>query len=285
MERAEVIIFWLSLVFAGVASLFYLRLFVLKTGQQLYEKLATASSLLSLISLFLVILIQWARTGLHPFTGPFSAKVFYAFSIILVYTVFEAIYAKRVPRIKAVGVLVFPAVVLLMLVAWSQFEATATLSPELRSFRVFVHVSSAILAYGSYTLGTIFAIVYLAQERQLKSKKGLPLSSQRLPSLETAETSTHRALGVGLVFTVVLLLTGMFTAQLVWGKMWDWSEPREVAALVMLIAYGAYFLVRDILGWKGRRSSYVALLAFLVAIFTYLTPVFFNSLHSWGRGF
>lgn len=285
MERAEVIIFWLSLVFAGVASLFYLRLFALKSSQQLYEKLATISSVLSLFSLFLVILIQWVRTGLHPFTGPFSAKVFYAFSIILVYTVFEAVYARRVPRIKAVGVLVFPAVVLLLLVAWTQFEATATLSPQLRSFRVFVHVSSAILAYGSYTLGTIFAVVYLAQERQLKSKKGLPLSSQRLPALETAETSTHRALGVGLVFTVVLLLTGMFTAQLVWGRMWDWGEPREVSALVMLIAYGAYFFVRDILGWKGRRSSYVALFAFLVAIFTYLTPVFFNSLHSWGRGF
>lgn len=285
MEKLEVIFFWAGLIFAGMASIFYLRIFFVRTGTKLTERITSISSILTLISLFVVVLTQWFRTELHPFTGPFSAKVFYAFSIVLVYTIFEALYSKNVPRIKTIGVLVFPAVVLLLLIAWSQFQASATLSPELKSFRVFVHVASAIFAYGSFTVGTIFAIVYLAQESQLKKKKGLHLSSQRLPALETAEASTHRALGVGFVFTVVLLLTGMFTAQLVWGRMWNWAEPREVSALVMLIIYGLYFLFRDVVGWRGKKSSYLAIVAFLFAIFTYLTPYLFTSMHSWGRGF
>lgn len=279
------IIFWLALVSAGVTTLFYVRLFFIKGENTIYHRIASLFSIVTLISIAIVVALQWVRTGLHPFTGPFSAKVFYAFSVLLVFSVFDALYSKRVPRIKSVGVLIFPTVVLLMLLAWSQFEGSSSLPPALSSFRVFVHISSAILAYGSYTVGTIFAIIYLVQESQLKRKKGLQGTSQKLPSLETAELATHRALGIGLIFTVILLLTGMFTAQMVWGRMWDWREPREVSALIMFIVYSFYFIVRDILGLRGRKSSYVALIGFAVAIFTYFTPVLFTSLHAWGRGF
>lgn len=285
MEKLEVIIFWLALVSAGVTTLFYVRLFFVRGEKSIYHRLASVFSAVTLISIALVVALQWFRTGLHPFTGPFSAKVFYAFSVLLVFFIFEELYSKRVPRIRNAGVLIFPTVVLLMLLAWAQFEASAELPPALSSFRVFVHISSAILAYGSYTVGTIFAVIYLVQENQLKSKKGLQGTSQKLPSLETAELATHRALGIGLIFTVILLLTGMFTAQMVWGRIWDWREPREVSALIMFIVYSAYFVVRDVLGLRGRRSSYFAILGFAVAIFTYFTPALFTSLHAWGRGF
>lgn len=284
MEKLEVFIFWLALVSAGITSLFYIRIFFVKSAENIYHRLANIFAVITLLSTAAVVALQWARTGLHPFTGPFSAKVFYAFSILLVFFVFELLYSRRVPRIKTVGVLIYPTVVLLMLLAWSQFEVSSSIPPALSSFRVFVHITSAILAYGSYTVGTIFAIIYLVQERQLKKKK-LQSTSQKLPSLETAELATHRALGVGLIFTVILLLTGMFTAQMVWGRMWDWREPREVSALMMLIVYSLYFIVRDVLSMRGRRSSYMALLGFVVAIFTYFTPALFTSLHAWGRGF
>jgi len=284
MEKLEVFIFWLALVSASVTSLFYVRVFFVKGTESIYHQLANIFGSITLLSTALVVALQWARTGLHPFTGPFSAKVFYAFSILLVFFLFELKYSRRVPRIKTVGVLIYPTVVLLMLLAWSQFEVSSSIPPALTSFRVFVHITSAILAYGSYTVGTIFAIIYLVQERQLKQKK-LQSTSQKLPSLETAELATHRALGIGLIFTVILLLTGMFTAQMVWGRMWDWREPREVSALMMLVVYSLYFIVRDVLSMRGRRSSYMALLGFLVAIFTYFTPALFLSLHAWGRGF
>lgn len=285
MEKLEVIIFWLSLVSAGIATIFYVRLFFLKGEYSIYHRLANIFSILTLVTIGIVVVLQWVRTGLHPFTGPFSAKVFYAFSVVLVFSIFEAMYAKKVPRFRNIGILIYPTVVLLLLLAWRQFEPSSGLPPALASFRVFVHITSAILAYGSYTVGTIFAVIYLVQENQLKRKRGLQGTSQKLPSLETAEVATHRAIGVGLIFTVILLLTGMFTAQMVWGRMWDWREPREVSALIMFIVYSLYFVFRDILGMRGRRSSYVALIGFAVAIFTYFTPALFTSLHAWGRGF
>jgi ABC-type uncharacterized transport system permease subunit len=285
MEKLEVFLFWFALVFTGITFLFYIRLFFLKSTESIYHKLASIFSVLTLISIGAVVALQWARTGLHPFTGPFSAKVFYAFSILLVFLIFQLLYSKSISRIRSVGVLIFPTVLLLLLLAWSQFEASSSIPPALSSFRVFVHITSAILAYGSYTVGTIFAIIYLVQEKQLKEKKGLQSTIQKLPSLETAELATHRALGIGLIFTVILLLTGMFTAQMVWGRMWDWREPREVSALLMFIVYSLYFVVRDVLSMRGRRSSYIALIGFVVAIFTYFTPALFTSLHAWGRGF
>lgn len=285
MEKIEVVIFWLSLVLAGITSLFYLRIFFLKATDSLYHRLSSIFSWITFLSIVSVVAIQWIRTGLHPFTGPFSARVFYAFSMLLIFLAFETAYSRRAPRIKSVGVLVFPAVVLLLLIAWTQFEVSAGVSPALRSFRVFIHISSAILAYGSYTIGTIFALIYLVQESQLKKKRGLQPTSQKLPSLETSELITHRALGIGLIFNVVLLLTGMFSAKLEWGRMWSWNEPREVFTLMMLLIYGSYFITRDVLGHRGRRSSYVALIAFVMAVFTYMTPYFFNSVHSWGKGF
>lgn len=285
LEYIEVFVFWLSLVVAGAASLIYLRSYFLKGESELYRRLAQILSWLTLIVISVVIGLQWERTGLHPFTGPFSAKVFYAASILFIFLAFELAYGHRVPRIRMVGVLVLPAVVLLLLIAWTQFEATPSLfTPNLRSFRVFIHVSTAIFAYGSFTIGTIFALIYLVQEAQLKKKRSFGSSTSKLPSLETAETATHRALGIGFVFSVALLLTGMFSAQLAWGRMWDWSEPREVSALVMTLAYAFYFFARDILGWRGRRSSYIAIVAFLIAVFTYATPLIFANLsrHRWG---
>lgn len=284
MEQLEVILFWLALIVAGVTFLLYLRIFFVRAESKLFNNFALLGSWLTLLLITIVLSIQWLRTGLHPFTGPFSAKVFYAFSILVVYMVFETLYVKHVPKMRMVGVMVFPAIVVLLLLAWTQFEASPTLAPNLKNFRVFAHVSSAIFAYGSFTLGTIFSIIYLIQEKQLKSKKAMGVSTQKLPSLETAEISTHRALGIGFLFSIILLLTGMFTAQMVWGRMWDWSEPRETSAFIMVLLYAFYFFSRDVLNWRGKKSSYVAILAFLMAIFTYVTPYIFSSIsrHKWG---
>lgn len=285
MGKVVVIFFWLSLILAGVSTLFYLRIFFSKGEAGIFGRLAVFFSRSCFLALVVTIGAEWLRTGLHPFTGPFSAKVFYAFSILAVYLLFEQVYARRAPKMRVIGALIFPIIVLMLLIGWTQFEAAATLSPELRLFRVFVHVASALLAYGSFIVGTIFAVVYLVQENQLKKKKGMAPTSQKLPSLETAEASTHKALSIGFVFSVILLLTGMFTAQLVWGKMWDWREPRMVSALGMTLVYGFYILSRDVLGWRGRKSSYLALIAFGIAIFTYLSPSLLPSIHRWGIGF
>ncbi len=283
IEQFEIALFWMAVVTAGASSVIYIRNFFLRKESSAFMRAALVLSIFSVLFLTIVLGLRWGETGLHPFTGPFSTKTFFAFAVMFAYLLIELAYAKRAPKVRYVGVLVLPIAVLLMLVAWTQWDASAAaLPPALRSFRVGFHVTTALLAYGSFTVATVFALIYLVQESQLKRKKAFSSSSSKLPSLETAESVTYRAIGLGFVFSIMLILAGMLTAQQEWGRLWSWQEPREVSALGMLIVYGAYLGLHDLAGWRGRRINYIALVGFAAAIFTYFAPQLFESMHQWG---
>lgn len=284
MERIEIIIFWLAVVTCGVSSIIYVKNFISKTENVLYSKIATIFGIISFISLTSVIAISWVRTGLHPFTGPFTTTLFYAVSVLGLFLLVEYFYLKKAEKLKLLGLFVMPFAVVLMLKAWQTYKFNELISPELKSFRVFIHISSALFAYGAFTMATFLAILYLFKERQLKSKSTSSIW-KKFPSLETSDVLCYRTIAIGFVFSVILLLTGMITAQMVWGHMWDWGEPRMVSALVMTLIYGFYLYSREIMGWRGKRSSIIAIIGFIAALITYFAPYLMESIHRWGTGF
>jgi heme exporter protein C len=123
----------------------------------------------------------------------------------------------------------------------------------------YLHVSSAIAAYGCFAVVLVGGIIYLRNE-----------------SLAADRFARAGAL-VGLVFTTVTLVMGMLWAKPIWGTYWTW-DARLTSTLVLWIIYAGYLLVRR-LAEPGRQS---ARFAAVVGIFGFIdVPVVHFSVTWW----
>ncbi|CAM2803682.1 cytochrome c biogenesis protein CcsA [Paenibacillus sediminis] len=79
---------------------------------------------------------------------------------------------------------------------------------------------------------------------------------------------SYRAIAIGFpIFTLGALIFAMIWAQIAWGRFWGW-DPKEVWALISWLYYSAYLHLRLSRGWQGRNSSWLAVIGFLVIMFT-----------------
>jgi heme exporter protein C len=123
----------------------------------------------------------------------------------------------------------------------------------------YLHVSTAIAAYGSFAVVLVGGLVYL-----------------RNGSLVADRFARAGAL-VGLVFTTVTLVMGMLWAKPIWGTYWTW-DARLTSTLVLWIIYAGYLLVRR-LAEPGRQG---ARFAAVVGIFGFIdVPVVHFSVTWW----
>jgi heme exporter protein C len=123
----------------------------------------------------------------------------------------------------------------------------------------YLHVSTAIAAYGSFAVVLIGGLIYL-----------------RNGSLVADRFARAGAL-VGLVFTTVTLVMGMLWAKPIWGTYWTW-DARLTSTLVLWIIYAGYLLVRR-LAEPGRQG---ARFAAVVGIFGFIdVPVVHFSVTWW----
>ncbi|MCD9021245.1 cytochrome c biogenesis protein CcsA [Cohnella silvisoli] len=85
---------------------------------------------------------------------------------------------------------------------------------------------------------------------------------------EDLEEISYRAIAIGFpIFTLGALIFAMIWAQIAWSRFWGW-DPKEVWALVTFLFYSVYLHLRLSRGWQGTRSAWLAVIGFLVVMFT-----------------
>ena len=123
----------------------------------------------------------------------------------------------------------------------------------------YLHVSSAIAAYGCFTVVLIGGLLYLRTENIV------------------ADRFARAGALVGVLFTTVTLVMGMLWAKPIWGTFWTW-DARLTSTLVLWIIYMGYLLVRR-LAEPGRQA---ARLAAVVGIFGFFdVPIVHFSVTWW----
>ena len=178
---------------------------------------------------------------------------------------FLATYA--VYRSVSIGVFVFPIVFLLgMLAAFRRGEEIFT-SP-VRTGWIFTHIVLLLGAYAALVVSLGSSLLYLIQERRLKSRAHAPAPKWLPPldiPLETIEQIGQRALLFGLPCMTAGLLIGSVIAQHDFGAAY-FRDPKILLAFAMWIVYVMMIHIRRISGLRGRRAAYLSSFVFLVVL-------------------
>lgn len=209
----------------------------------------------------LYIGVRYFMVGNTPVTTYHETVFFFAWATTSAYLSFRWRYT-----VKNFGTFVSLLIFSLLLVSAFTSKDIIPLEPALRSWWLPVHVGLSLVAYGFLALAFCGGLMYLLQERELKSRK-LGYFFSRLPSLDALDHLNAHCLAVGFVFLSLGMVTGSFWSKQAWGTYWRWN-PKEVCSLIIWLVYLVQIHQRFTVGWRGRRAAFMVIIGFAVVIIT-----------------
>jgi heme exporter protein C len=128
----------------------------------------------------------------------------------------------------------------------------------------YFHVGIAWIAGLALFVTFIFSILYLARGEQ-----------RRFDIIASASVE------IGVVFGVMVLLSGMLWARPVWNTWWTW-DPRLTTTAITEFIYVAYLMLRGAVEDPQRRARFSAvygIIGFASVPITYFSTTWFNTIH------
>ncbi|MBI2264600.1 MAG: cytochrome c biogenesis protein CcsA [Armatimonadetes bacterium] len=140
--------------------------------------------------------------------------------------------------------------------------------PGLASHWLVFHIAVIFLSYGLLAVAFSTATLYIVQEKLLKAKK-LGGVFRKLPPLEELDSVVYRLILLSFPLLTLGLLTGAVWARQEWGSFWTW-DPKQTWSLATWVLYTVYLHSRVVMGWRGRKTIFLVLIAFGALVFTFL---------------
>jgi len=176
-------------------------------------------------------------------------------------------------RSVSIGVFVLPIVFILATLAAFR-PGEETFSAPVQTGWIFLHIVLLLAAYAALVVSLLASLLYLIQERRLKSKSSRlrflpPLDTP----LETIDQIALRTLLFGLPCMTAGLLIGSVIAQANYGARY-FSDPKILLTFGLWIAYVAMIFIRRASGLRGRRAVYLSSFVILVVLFVWAANQF-----------
>jgi cytochrome c-type biogenesis protein CcsB len=249
----------LSLYLLGTLGYIVFIIFQIKT----MARISYGLLLLGFISHTVAIGLLTVQTGYLPVYNLRESLSFFAWAIIGVYLIIQIRF-----NILVLGSFLSPlAAVTMISSSFIPFQ-TGPINPLLKNVWLMVHIVFIFAGNGVFAIAFLAGIMYLIQERQIKSKH-LGLLYHRLPALEVLDALNYNSLILGFPLLTLGMLSGSIFAQYTLGTFWRW-DPKEVWSLITWLLYAALLHGRLVSGWRGRRSAMISIIGFLVLIFSFL---------------
>ncbi len=204
--------------------------------------------------------VPWGNMYEFTLSGTFVVAAFYL-----------AAYARFKLAWMAPFVLLFVVTVLMVAVLWL-YEPVSPLTEALNSYWLVIHVVSAVISTGAFTLGGLTSLFLL-----LKTRWPSAAWLQRVPGPLDLDRIAYRMHAFGFpVWTFAVLITGPIWAHEAWSTYWNW-DPKEVWAFITWVVYAAYLHARSTAGWKGRNAAILALVGLGTLWFNFIGINYFSS--------
>jgi len=191
--------------------------------------------------------------GRCPLTNLFEVFIFLAWSVSLIYILVGPAY-----RLSLMGAFTAPLVFGLQAMALlTPIDRPRAMLPS-PSRWLELHASVSLVAYGAFALACVAGLMYLVQERQLKSRRINSLF-YHFPPLTDLFAAITRLLWLGFVLLTVGLAAGFFTGQPLPYVKIAWS-------LGVWIFYAAILLARHLGRTAPHRIAALCVVAFSAAL-------------------
>jgi cytochrome c-type biogenesis protein CcsB len=237
--------------------------------------------------------------GLAAGRVPWGNMYEYASMVGLLTVAVYLVVVERVWRTEAVGGFALAIPVAAMAAATLIYVPPGPLVPALNSYWLRIHVVAAMLGSALFTVGFVFTVLYLIQDRRERRRLGasIPLREpalavvgvgadrpedyapaepegepsaaprrSRLPAAAVLDRIAHRTIVFGFPIWTMAVIFGAIWAEEAWGRYWGW-DPKEVWAFITWVAFAAYLHARATVGWRGRRAAVLALVGFAALVF------------------
>ncbi|WIB25522.1 c-type cytochrome biogenesis protein CcsB [Curtobacterium sp. MCSS17_015] len=243
-----------------------------------FERVGMAMTVLALVVHVGAIVLRGIAADRVPWGNMFEFSLTGTGLIILVF-----LLVQFWQDLKFLGVFITGLTIILLGIATvNYYVPVVPLQPALQSYWLVIHVFVAIAGTGFFALGAGLAVTQLVQTYRL----GRPASRRlrfmaTLPDADRLEVLSYRVILVGFVLWTFTLIAGAIWAERAWGRYWGW-DTKEVWTFIIWVLYAGYIHARATRGWRGARSSWLALIGFAAVMFNFsVVNVFFKGLHSY----
>jgi ABC-type uncharacterized transport system permease subunit len=255
--------YFIGLVYAFVA---------LTRTSDLFSRIALHAASLGMVFHF-VSLTELFLGGQVAWASVHNGESLLAFLSMTFFMVIYVIYKTTAP-----GVVVFPVVFFLTFVAAVDQQPVLLTAFVSHKGWLIAHIMLIFTGYAALLVSFGASILYLVQERRLKSKKPTSLSGF-LPALEVIDQIGYRSLLLGFPFMTLGLITGSvvaITAPSI-GRV-DFLDPKILLSVLMWAVYMLMVFTRWNSGWRGRRAAFLATSAVVAALAAWAAN-YFSTMH------
>jgi cytochrome c-type biogenesis protein CcsB len=243
-----------------------------------FERVGMAMMVLGLVVHIGAVVLRGIAADRVPWGNMFEFSLTGTALIVLIFVIVQAWQ-----DLKFLGVFVSGLMLILLGVATvNYYVPVVPLVPALQSYWLVIHVFVAIAGTGFFAFGAGLAVSQLLQSfRQSRGEVKQLRFMATLPDADRLEVLTYRVLLVGFVLWTFTLIAGAIWAEKAWGRYWGW-DTKEVWTFIIWVIYAGYIHARATRGWRGARSSWLALIGFAAVMFNFsVVNVFFKGLHSY----
>ena len=197
--------------------------------------------------------VRGHELGRCPITNLFEVFVFLSWSVALIYMLVGPAY-----RLSLMGAFTAPLVLLLQgfaLIAPIDVRHPAQVPSN--SWLEF-HASISLIAYGAFALACIAGVMYLLQERQLKTHQ-LHSIFYHLPPLTNLFAAVTRLLWWGFALYTIGIVSGFFTGH-------PLPRTQVAAAIALWLLYAAILQARHLKWLAPTRVAALCIIGFSAAL-------------------
>ncbi|WP_424979116.1 heme ABC transporter permease [Leisingera sp. S232] len=127
---------------------------------------------------------------------------------------------------------------------------------------IFLHVPSALMAINAWFMMLIASLVWVIRRHHVSA------------------LAARAAAPIGVVMTVIALITGAFWGQPMWGTWWAW-DPRLTSFLVLFLFYLGYIALWEAIDNPDTAADLTSILCLVGSVFAVLSRYAVNF---WNQG-
>jgi ABC-type transport system involved in cytochrome c biogenesis permease subunit len=237
-------------------------IFALTTKRPVLKRTSLAALAVALGAHTSWLVLQGVKTGHFPLVGTQEMTAFLSWGLVL-----STLIVYRWYHANALKAFIFPIVLVLAAIA-AIAPGPAGRPPEfsstLQSILLPAHIGLLLLAYASFFVAFGAGVMYIIQERELKHKR-FGTIFYKLPSLDTCDAISSRAMAVGFVLMTMGIVGGVWYSYSRYNVYWQ-AGPLEIFSVVTWLLYLIIIQSRINAGWGGRAAALASIVSFIIVV-------------------